>query len=214
MDCLRTALRQGADEVTCLYRRDEANMPGSKKEVSNAREEGAQFVFNVQPRAIQLNEKGHIAGIELIRTELGEPDDSGRRRPQAIAGSEFVLQVDALIIAFGFSAHPMPWLEAAKVKLNPWGLIESPRNNRFPCQTSHPKIFAGGDIVRGADLVVTAMADGRKAAEGIIASLGLELQPEPIVRGTERAATAMADGCKEAEGIIESLGLERQPEPA
>ncbi|GGZ14240.1 formate-dependent uric acid utilization protein AegA [Shewanella fodinae] len=182
MDCLRTSLRQGAAVVTCAYRRDEANMPGSKKEVKNAREEGAEFLFNVQPQFIQLDAQGHFAGIGLIRTELGEPDSSGRRRPQVVAGSEFVLEADALIIAFGFSAHSMPWLEAAKVKCNRWGLIEAPRNSRFPCQTSHPQIFAGGDIVRGADLVVTAMSDGRKAALGIIASLGLELQSAPPIQ--------------------------------
>ncbi|MCL1076421.1 formate-dependent uric acid utilization protein AegA [Shewanella dokdonensis] len=179
MDCLRTSLRQGAASVTCAYRRDEANMPGSKKEVKNAREEGAEFLFNVQPQFIQLDAQGHFAGIGLARTELGEPDSSGRRRPQVVAGSEFVLEADALIIAFGFSAHQMPWLEAAKVTCNRWGLIEAPRNGRFPCQTNHPKIFAGGDIVRGADLVVTAMSDGRKAALGIMASLGLALQPAP-----------------------------------
>jgi NADPH-dependent glutamate synthase beta subunit-like oxidoreductase len=157
-------------------------MPGSKKEVKNAREEGAEFLFNVQPQFIQLDAQGHFAGIGLIRTELGEPDSSGRRRPQVVAGSEFVLEADALIIAFGFSAHSMPWLDAAKVKCNRWGLIEAPRNSRFPCQTSHPQIFAGGDIVRGADLVVTAMSDGRKAALGIIASLGLELQSVPPIQ--------------------------------
>ncbi|MDF0534992.1 formate-dependent uric acid utilization protein AegA [Shewanella sp. A32] len=182
MDCLRTSLRQGAAKVTCAYRRDEANMPGSKKEVKNSREEGAEFQFNVQPQFIQLDKKGRLTGIGLIRTELGEADSSGRRRPQAVAGSEFVLDADALIIAFGFSAHQMPWLEKAQVKCNRWGLIDAPRNNRFPCQTSHPKIFAGGDIVRGADLVVTAMSDGRKAALGIIASLGLEPQPAPEIQ--------------------------------
>ncbi|MFQ6371970.1 formate-dependent uric acid utilization protein AegA [Shewanella sp. YIC-542] len=181
MDCLRTSLRQGAAQVTCAYRRDEANMPGSKKEVKNAKEEGAEFLFNVQPLGILLDAQGNFAGIELIRTQLGEPDSSGRRRPQPVAGSEFVLEADALIIAFGFSAHQMPWLEQAQVKCNRWGLIEAPRGGQFPCQTSHPQIFAGGDIVRGADLVVTAMADGRKAALGIIASLGLAPQTAPTL---------------------------------
>ncbi|QSX33434.1 formate-dependent uric acid utilization protein AegA [Shewanella avicenniae] len=173
MDCLRTALRQNAASVTCAYRRDEANMPGSVKEVKNAREEGAEFLFNVQPTAIQLDNEGQLAAVQFVRTELGEPDASGRRRPQVMAGSEFSLEADALIIAFGFSAHSMPWLADAGVQLNGWGLIEAEATSEFAYQTSHPKIFAGGDIVRGADLVVTAMADGRRAAEGIVASLGL-----------------------------------------
>lgn len=179
MDCLRTSVRQGAAKVTCAYRRDEANMPGSKKEVKNSREEGAEFMFNVQPQHIQLNKKGAVSGISLIRTALGEPDASGRRRPRPIPNSEFVLDADAIIMAFGFSAHPMPWLNEAQIKCDKWGLIEANNGSRYPYQTSHPQIFAGGDVVRGADLVVTAMADGRQAAHGIIAALGLSLQPVP-----------------------------------
>lgn len=173
MDCLRTAVRQQAASVICAYRRDEANMPGSVKEVANAKEEGAEFLFNVQPTSILCDDDGRLRAVQFVRTELGEPDASGRRRPQVVAGSEFELAADALIIAFGFSAHSMPWLVAAGVELNRWGLIEACATSRYPLQTSHPKIFAGGDIVRGADLVVTAMADGRLAAKGIVAALGL-----------------------------------------
>ncbi|WP_417763293.1 FAD-dependent oxidoreductase [Shewanella sp.] len=173
MDCLRTARRQQAASVTCAYRRDEANMPGSTKEVANAKEEGAEFLFNVQPTSILCDDHGHLRAVQFVRTALGEADASGRRRPQVLVGSEFELAADALIIAFGFSAHSMPWLETAGVELNRWGLIEAKLTSRYPLQTSHPKIFAGGDIVRGADLVVTAMADGRLAAKGIVASLGL-----------------------------------------
>ncbi|KFZ36084.1 (Fe-S)-binding protein [Shewanella mangrovi] len=173
MDCLRTAVRQGASAVTCAYRRDEANMPGSVKEVKNAREEGAEFLFNVQPTGINLDADGKLESVQFVRTELGDADASGRRRPQIITGSEFTLAADALIVAFGFSAHSMPWLSDVGVTLNRWGLIEAEATSEFPYQTSHPKIFAGGDIVRGADLVVTAMADGRRAAKGIVASLGL-----------------------------------------
>lgn len=103
MDCVRTALRHGASNVTCAYRRDEANMPGSKKEVRNAREEGANFEFNVQPVALELNEQGHVCGIRFLRTRLGEPDAQGRRRPVPIEGSEFVMPADAVIMAFGFN---------------------------------------------------------------------------------------------------------------
>ena len=168
MDCLRTAVRQGATSVTCAYRRDEANMPGSRKEVKNAREEGVEFQFNVQPQRIITNKKGHVTGIEMLRTELGEPDASGRRRPKIIKGSEFVLEADALIVAFGFQAHAMPWLKEGNVECDKWGQIRIGLNPRYPGQTTHPRVFAGGDAVRGADLVVTAMADGRRAAKDIV----------------------------------------------
>lgn len=176
MDCLRTSLRQGADSVICAYRRDESNMPGSKKEVKNSREEGAEFLFNVQPQRICLDEAGNVCGISLVRTEMGEPDASGRRRPQVIPGSEFVQPADAVITAFGFQPHSMPWLEEAQVKLDNWGHISAPAkgNGRRPCQTNHPRIFAGGDAVRGADLVVTAIADGRKAAISMLDQMGLK----------------------------------------
>ncbi|TQI78790.1 glutamate synthase small subunit-like protein [Serratia fonticola] len=171
MDCVRTSLRQGAAHVICAYRRDEKNMPGSKKEVKNAREEGAEFMFNVQPLSIELNTQGEVSGIRLIRTELGEPDDSGRRRPAPVAGSEFLLEAEAIIMAFGFSPHALPWLAAQQVTLDEWGLIQAPNQGNYPYQTSNARIFAGGDAVRGADLVVTAMADGRQAALSIIAAM-------------------------------------------
>ncbi|MEH0874211.1 formate-dependent uric acid utilization protein AegA [Pectobacterium cacticida] len=173
MDCLRTSVRQGALSVTCAYRRDEANMPGSKKEVKNSREEGVEFMFNVQPQKICLNEQGEVCGIRLVRTELGEPDASGRRRPRPIPGSEFVQPAEAVITAFGFQSHRMPWLKEAAVDLDDGGYIMAPLNGQIPCQTSHPRIFAGGDAVRGADLVVTAIADGRKAALSMLATMGI-----------------------------------------
>ncbi len=121
MDCVRTALRHGASNVTCAYRRDEANMPGSKKEVKNAREEGANFEFNVQPVALELNEQGHVCGIRFLRTRLGEPDARpGRRRPVPVEGSEFVMPADAVIMAFGFNPHGMPWLESHGVTVDKW----------------------------------------------------------------------------------------------
>lgn len=174
MDCVRTALRQNAKQVTCAYRRDETNMPGSKKEVKNAKEEGAQFEFYVQPLGIELDDKGSVSGIRMQRTQLGEPDSSGRRRPKPIPGSEFVMPADAIIIAFGFLSHDMPWLTEQGVKLNKWGEIIAHVDTKQPFQTSHPKIFAGGDAVHGADLVVTAMADGRHAADGILSYLELQ----------------------------------------
>ena len=173
MDCVRTALRHGAAKVTCAYRRDEANMPGSKKEVKNAKEEGAAFEFNVQPVELTLAPDGQVNGIRMLRTELGEPDAQGRRRPVPIAGSEFVMPADAVIMAFGFNPHEMPWLQAQGVETDSWGRIIASVESRYRYQTSNPQIFAGGDAVRGADLVVTAMAEGRHAAQGILDWLGV-----------------------------------------
>ncbi len=173
MDCVRTALRHGAAKVTCAYRRDEANMPGSKKEVKNAKEEGAAFEFNVQPVELTLDTDGKVNGIRMLRTRLGEPDAQGRRRPVPVAGSEFVMPADAVIMAFGFNPHAMPWLQAQGVDTDDWGRIRASVESRYRYQTSNPQIFAGGDAVRGADLVVTAMAEGRHAAQGIMDWLGV-----------------------------------------
>jgi glutamate synthase (NADPH/NADH) small chain len=169
MDCVRTAVRQGASEVTCVYRRDEENMPGSRREVQNAREEGVNFLFNRQPTAIKT-ENGVVSGIECIETALGEPDDSGRRRPQPIEGSEKLIEADAIIIAFGFQPSPAKWFADYGIELNQWGLVVAPKVADNPFQTSNPKVFAGGDMVRGSDLVVTAIAEGRDAAMGILNS--------------------------------------------
>lgn len=169
MDCVRTSIRQGAVDITCAYRRDEANMPGSKREVKNAKEEGAQFQFNVQPLSIQIGDKGQVTGIKMIRTELGAPDSHGRRSPVIIEGSEFVLPADAVIMAFGFKPHAMPWLADQGVQFDTQGKVVALDTRGF--QTSNAKIFAGGDAVRGSDLVVTAIAEGRKAAEGILSYL-------------------------------------------
>ena len=174
MDCVRTALRHGAAKVTCAYRRDEANMPGSRKEVKNAREEGAEFEFNVQPLTLELDKAGKVNGIRFIRTAMGEPDSQGRRRPVPIEGSEFVMPADAVIMAFGFHPHSMPWLSAQGVEVDDWGRIRANVESRYRYQTTNPKVFAGGDAVRGADLVVTAMAEGRHAAQGIIDWLGVK----------------------------------------
>ncbi|MCX8664128.1 MULTISPECIES: FAD-dependent oxidoreductase [unclassified Gilliamella] len=166
MDCVRTSIRQGASEVTCAYRRDESNMPGSKREVKNAKEEGVQFQFNVQPLSIEISNTGHVTGVEMVRTELGEPDAKGRRSPVIIEGSEFVLPADAIIMAFGFKPHAMPWLAEHGVDFDDKGRIIAPEMKGY--QTTNAKIFAGGDAVRGSDLVVTAISEGRKAAEGIL----------------------------------------------
>ncbi|SIP96970.1 glutamate synthase (NADPH) small subunit [Aeromonas sp. RU39B] len=172
MDCVRTAVRQGATRVICAYRRDEENMPGSKREVKNAREEGAEFMFNLQPVGVELDAHGRACGIKVVSTELGEPDANGRRSPVVVAGSEQVLAADAVVMAFGFQPSPSPWMEQHGIGLDSRGRIEAPEKSEFAFQTSNPKVFAGGDAVRGSDLVVTAIYEGRKAAEGILDYLG------------------------------------------
>ncbi|MGL4901315.1 MAG: FAD-dependent oxidoreductase, partial [Shewanella sp.] len=167
MDCVRTAIRQGASSVVCAYRRDEANMPGSRREVQNAREEGVNFLFNRQPVAIKTQD-GQVIGVECVETQLGQADASGRQRPEAIAGSEQLLAADAVIIAFGFQPSPAAWFSDYGIELDQWGRVKASKQSANPFQTSHPKVFAGGDMVRGSDLVVTAIAEGRDAAQGIL----------------------------------------------
>ena len=167
MDCVRTAVRQGAADVTCAYRRDEENMPGSRREVKNARDEGVAFLFNRQPLEV-VEYFGEAGGVKLVKTELGEPDADGRRRPQPIPGSEHVLEADAVIIAFGFQPSPADWFSKVGVDTNDWQGVVAPEHQQYKFQTTNPKVFAGGDMVRGSDLVVTAIWEGRQAAEGIL----------------------------------------------
>ncbi|WP_373182168.1 FAD-dependent oxidoreductase [Halomonas campaniensis] len=171
MDCNRTAIRQGATSVTCAYRRDEENMPGSRREVANAREEGVEFLFNRQPVAVVG--EGKVEGVKVVRTRLGEPDENGRRRPEVVPGSEEVIPADAVVVAFGFQPSPAPWFADAGIELDERDRVKAPEQGDFPFQTSHEKIFAGGDMVRGSDLVVTAIYEGRQAAEGILDYLGV-----------------------------------------
>lgn len=168
MDCVRTAVRQGARDVVCAYRRDRENMPGSVREVGNAEDEGVRFLFNLQPQGIEINEAGDVVGIKVVSTELDEPDEKGRRHPVAIDGSETVLEADCVIMAFGFRPSPPAWLTENGISLSEWKLIEAPEKAPFPYQTTNEKVFAGGDAVRGSDLVVTAIAEGRTAAESIL----------------------------------------------
>ncbi len=167
MDCVRTAVRQQAEHVICAYRRDEENMPGSRREVKNAREEGVEFLFNRQPIEV-VEYFGQACGVKMVETRLGDPDEGGRRRPEPIPGSEQVLEADAVIIAFGFQPSPPGWLGEVEVATNDWDGVIAPEEQSFKFQTSNPKVFAGGDMVRGSDLVVTAIWEGRQAAEGIL----------------------------------------------
>ena len=167
MDCVRSAIRLGAAQVTCAYRRDEANMPGSAREVANAREEGVQFLFNRQPLAITADAAGHASGVQVVETRLGAVDANGRSTAEPIPGSESVLAADVVVIAFGFSPRAPGWLQALGVQAQANGRLLVGGNGRLPYQTGHDRLFAGGDCVRGADLVVTAVQEGRDAAASI-----------------------------------------------
>ena len=164
MDCLRTSLRAGAKAAVCLYRRDLANMPGSRKEYYNALEEGAVFEFLCNPVAIVDNGRGEVGSVRCVRMELGAPDASGRRRPQPVPGSEFTTEADVILVAYGFDpvAFPKESDFNAIARTN-WGGIVVDKNE----MTSVPGVFAGGDSVRGPSLVVHAVRDGRKAAAGM-----------------------------------------------
>jgi len=171
MDCNRTALRQGAKSVTCAYRRDEANMPGSRREVYNAKEEGVQFLWNRQP--VEIVGDGKVEGVKVIQTQLGAPDDRGRRRPEPVPGTEEVIPADRVLIAFGFRPNPAEWFDSHRVAVDERDRVRIDKEGKFPYRTGNEKIFAGGDMVRGSDLVVTAVWEGREAAKGILAYLGV-----------------------------------------
>ena len=171
MDCNRTAIRQGAASVTCAYRRDEENMPGSRREVRNSKEEGVNFIFNRQP--IEIVGGDRVSGVKLIETRLGEPDAGGRRRPEPVPGTEQILPADAVIIAFGFRPNPPDWFSDFDIETMLNDRVSVSRAGEHPFQTSNPKVFAGGDMVRGSDLVVTAVFEGREAASGIASYLGV-----------------------------------------
>jgi glutamate synthase (NADPH/NADH) small chain len=166
MDCVRTAIRQGATSVTCVYRRDQANMPGSIREVENAKEEGVRFLWNRQP--LEVVGGRQVEGVKLITTTLGEADARGRRQPEPIADTEDVLPADRVIIAFGFRPSPSPWFDDHGITLDDSGLVVAAQSSRYKFQTGNPKVFAGGDMVRGSDLVVTAVYEGREAAQGML----------------------------------------------
>ena len=166
MDCNRTAIRQGAKSVTCLYRRDEKNMPGSRREVKNAKEEGVIFDFNIQPIDILGNTE--VEGVKVVKTELGEIDQNGRQVPVPIPGSEKIYDADVVIIAFGFRASPAKWFENFHIETKKNGLVVAREDQEYKFQTSNKKIFSGGDMVRGSDLVVTAIWEGREAGKSII----------------------------------------------
>lgn len=166
MDCVRSSLREGAELVTCAYRRDADNMPGSKKEYVNAKEEGVEFAFHRSPKEI-LVENGKVTGVVFAETRLGEPDDSGRQRLEVVEGSDETLPADVVIMSLGFNNQPYPFAAEAGIELDKWGAIRTDDT----CRTTNEKVFAGGDCIRGADLAVTAARDGRTAAMQMIRML-------------------------------------------
>ena len=166
MDCNRTAIRQGASSVSCIYRRNEDSMPGSKQEVRNSKEEGVNFLFNKQP--IEIMGKKKVTGVKVIKTRLGDPDENGRRIPETIANTEEIIDADVVIIAFGYLPNTPKWVDDFDILKKANGCIEVEAEKNLAFQTSNNKIFAGGDAVRGSDLVVTAVYEGREAAKSMI----------------------------------------------
>ena len=163
MDCVRTSIRQNAKSVKCLYRRDKENMPGSAREVANAEEEGVEFIWLSSPKEFKGTNK--VESIVVDQIQLGDPDESGRRRPVVKQGSEFKIKADMAIKALGFDPENLPTLfESQELEVSKWGTIKTDFDTM---ETNLKGVFAAGDIVRGASLVVWAIKDGREAASSI-----------------------------------------------
>jgi glutamate synthase (NADPH/NADH) small chain len=163
MDAVRTALRLGAEEAHIVYRRSEAEMPARKEEVHHAKEEGVRFEMLTKPARI-VGADGWVTAIECLRMELGSPDESGRRRPVAVNGSEFQIPVDVVIIAVGTTANPLIQQSTKDLALSGRGYIVADEKTG---RTNKRGVFAGGDIVTGSATVISAMGAGRKAAQAI-----------------------------------------------
>ena len=164
MDAARTALRLGAEHSYIVYRRSKKELPARIEEVHHAEEEGIQFHFLTLPLEILGNEDGWVCGMRCQKMELGEPDESGRRRPVPVPGSEFGLEVDMVVVAIGTGANPLIPSTTPDLKINKWGYIEADPETGA---TSKPGVYAGGDIVTGSATVILAMGAGRKAANAI-----------------------------------------------
>ncbi|WP_108260150.1 NAD(P)-dependent oxidoreductase [Mangrovicoccus ximenensis] len=168
MDCVRTAIRQGATSVKCLYRRDKANMPGSQRETQNAEEEGVEFVWLSAPKGF-ADQDGKVSGVMVQKMRLGQPDASGRQTPEVIEGADYVEDADLVVKALGFEPEDLPGLWGQpELEVTRWGTIKADFRSH---ETSLPGVYAVGDIVRGASLVVWAIRDGREAADSILAKL-------------------------------------------
>ena len=170
MDSARVALRMGAEKVHIVYRRSRRECPARAEELEHAIQEGIEFHWLTNPVAITGNEAGWVTGFVCQKMELGEPDASGRRRPVAVKGSEFPMEIDTVIYALGTSANPIVAQTTPGLKINKWGYIEVDENTGM---TSIPGVFAGGDIVTGSATVILAMGAGRRAARGMLEYMGL-----------------------------------------
>ncbi len=166
MDCVRTAVRQGAKSVRCLYRRDRDNMPGSRRETQNAEEEGVEFVWLSAPSGFLTDDSGALSGVRVQKMRLGHPDATGRRAPEVIDGADYTEEAEMAIMALGFEAEDLPALwDVPELAVTRWGTIKAKFNTH---ETELPGVWAVGDIVRGASLVVWAIRDGREAADSIL----------------------------------------------
>ncbi len=172
MDCVRTAIRQGAESVKCLYRRDRKNMPGSMRETQNAEEEGVEFNWLRAPKA--FTGEGHVAGVRVAKMRLGAPDASGRRAPEEVEGADYIEAADLVILALGFTPENLPEMwKTPELETTNWGTVTARHESHA---TSIAGVYAVGDIVRGASLVVWAIKDGRDAAESIATYLNTQAQ--------------------------------------
>ena len=176
MDAVRTAKRLGAAEAMIVYRRTHDELPARAEEVHHAEQEGVRFEFLTAPLAVLGNDKRWVTGMKCQKMKLGQPDSSGRRRPEPIPGSEFVFECDIVVVAIGTKANPLLTATCPDLKLNQWGNIVADEHGR----TSLPGVFAGGDIVRGAATVILAMGDGKKAAAAMDAYLAQNPGPEAL----------------------------------
>ena len=164
MDAARTAMRLGAENVKIVYRRSREEMPARQAEIHHAEEEGIEMFLLTNPTKYIGNDRGRLTGMECLRMELGEPDDSGRRRPVALKGSEFHMECDLCIVAVGSGANPLLTSETPDMKLNDWGYVMTDEKTG---KTTKKGVWAGGDIVTGAATVILAMGAGRQAADSI-----------------------------------------------
>jgi glutamate synthase (NADPH/NADH) small chain len=167
MDAVRTAKRLGAESAMIVYRRTHDELPARAEEVHHAEQEGVHFEFLTAPLEVVGNDQRWVTGMKCQKMQLGEPDSSGRRRPEPIPGSEFILECDTIVVAIGTKANPLLTASCPELKLNKWGNIVADEHG----QTSLPGVFAGGDIVRGAATVILAMGDGKKSAAAMDAYL-------------------------------------------
>ncbi len=182
MDCVRTSVREGASNVQCVYRRNESSMPGSKKEVAAAKEEGVEFVYFSTPKNFVATPEGKVIGINFVKTELAT-SQYGRADVREVPGSEHVLEADVFILALGFNNEKLRFLQENGVATNEWGAIAVQQGQ----ETSKTRVFAGGDAVRGADLVVTAALDGREAAMQILEQIFAREGAAPVGAVTAKA---------------------------